>query len=373
MPKQRYAKRKDGRYATTFHGKPVYGKTSKELENKIIELNYLYKTGSICNSNNITFKEYSDRWLKLQQKINPEKSYDRYKRLLKKHINPEIGLIQIKSLKKSNILQLQANMIEKDLKESTNRAISLIKNILNSAIDDNLISKNIANNIKGKTFVKSSRMPLSKEEDFLLLEVAKSHKYGLFFIFMRYCGLRPEEARAITVDDIDIDKQLLKIDKAISFFKDEHGIEKDTKNLVHREVPIIDFIVPYIKDKLQECRKNKTKILFYKQTNPKQYMSKSSYNSCVNSFLYSINKLNKEIHKEEKEVLEIKFIPYQLRHSYCTMLYYAGIGIKEAQDLMGDKNSKMILDVYTHLQKENENSLEKLNNYFDNSQFVVKN
>ena len=372
MPKQKYKKRKDGRYATTFHGKPVYGKSSKELEEKITELKYLYKTGLTFDNNEITFKDYSEKWLILQQKIYPEKSHERSKRLLKNHINPSIGLVKIKALKKSNILQLQADMVEKGLKESVNRSISLIKNILNSAIDDNLISKNVANNIKGKTFTKFERTPLSKEEDYLLLETAKNHKYGLFFLLMRYCGLRPEEVRAITVSDINLDKQILKIDKAISFFRNEQGIEKDTKNLVHREVPILDFMVPYLKDKIKDCKMKKTNFLFYKQSNPKTYMSKSSYNSCVNSFLYSINKLNKEIHKEEKCVESIKFIPYQLRHSYCTMLYYSGIGIKEAQDLMGDKNSKMILDVYTHLQKDNENSLEKLNNYFNNSQIVVK-
>lgn len=378
MAKEKYKPRKDGRYATTFRGKPVYARTSKELEEKIEELNYLYKTGLVFDNNNLTFKDYSSKWLELQKKINPNKSYERESRLLKKYIIPEIGLIQLKSLKKTSILQLQANMISKDLKESTNRAITLVKNILNSAIDDNLVMKNVANNIKGKSFKKDERRPLTKEEDSLLLEVAQTHKFGLFFLFMRYCGLRPEEVRALNIYDINIKEQTVHIDDAISFAVNKQGIKKDTKNLVHRNVPVLDFMMPLVEEAIETSKRKDTSLLFYKQTNPKQHMSQSSYKSCVNSFLVAINQFKKaqeEQHKKENENSEqneyepISFVPYQLRHSYCTMLYYAGIGIKEAQDLMGDKNSKMILDVYTHLQKENENSLEKLNNYFNS---VVK-
>lgn len=364
MPKQKYKQRKDGRYATTFHGKPVYANTSKELENKIIELNYLYKTGSIVDEKKITFKEYSEKWLKLQTEIYPEKSHERSTRLLNNHINPQIGIIQLTSLKKSNILQLQAEMTKKNLTESTNRALALVKVILQSAIDDNLITKNVAINIKGKTYDKEERKPLTEEEDFLLLETSKTNKYGLFFLFMRYCGLRPEEARALTISDINIKKQTINIDKALSYFKSEQGILKDTKNNVHREVPILNFMIPFIETKIEECKKQHTSLLFHKQKNPKEYMSKSSYNSAVNSFMYKLNKNRKT---------KVEFVPYQLRHSYCTMLYYSGIGIKEAQDLMGDKNSKMILDIYTHLQKDNEDTLNKLNFYFDvRSQKIVK-
>lgn len=374
MPKQKYKQRKDGRYATTFHGKPVYANTSKELENKIIELNYLYKTGAIVDEKKITFKDYSEKWLKLQKEIYPEKSHERSTRLLNNHINPQIGIIQLTSLKKSNILQLQAEMTKKNLTESTNRALALVKVILQSAIDDNLITKNVAINIKGKTYDKEERKPLTEEEDFLLLETAKTNKYGLFFLFMRYCGLRPEEARALTISDINIKKQTINIDKALSYSKSEQGMLKDTKNNVHREVPILDFMLPYIETKIEECRKQHTSLLFHKQNNSKEYMSKSSYNSVVKSFMYSLNKLNKNLQKDnKKDILDIKFIPYQLRHSYCTMLYYSGIGIKEAQDLMGDKNSKMILDIYTHLQRNNEDLLNKLNLFYDvRSQKIVK-
>jgi integrase len=49
------------------------------------------------------------------------------------------------------------------------------------------------------------------------------------------------------------------------------------------------------------------------------------------------------------------------RHNYATMLYYAGVPVKDAQILMGHSNIKITLDIYTHLDKNKSNVAEKLN------------
>ncbi len=43
------------------------------------------------------------------------------------------------------------------------------------------------------------------------------------------------------------------------------------------------------------------------------------------------------------------------------MLYYSGITIKKAAALLGHSNTKMIMEVYSHLDEEKEKAVEKLN------------
>lgn len=375
MPEQKYKQRKDGRYRTTFKGEYVYAKSSKKLEEKIAELNYLSKTGLSINDNKITFQKYADNYIDLQKRLNPQQSFSREEGLLKNHIYPEIGIIQIKKLRLTNVKNMKAKMIEKGLTEQVNRALTLVNNILNTAVDDNILFKNVATNIGSYKFKKSERKILTPDEDALLLEAANQNKHGLFFLLIRYCGLRPEEVRALEIDDIDIEKCIIDVSDAISFSKSEQGNRKDTKNLVHREVPILAFLIPHLVLAIETSKKLGTNLLFYKQTNPLQHMSKSAYKSCVNSFMYCVNQLNKkhieeynkqvENEEEQKEVNEIIFVPYQLRHSFCTMLYYAGVSLKEAQSIMGHRSSKMVLDVYTHLKKEEDDSKDKLDTYFN--------
>lgn len=37
------------------------------------------------------------------------------------------------------------------------------------------------------------------------------------------------------------------------------------------------------------------------------------------------------------------------RHNYATMLYYSGISMKKAAQLMGHSDTKIIMEVYAHL------------------------
>ena len=42
------------------------------------------------------------------------------------------------------------------------------------------------------------------------------------------------------------------------------------------------------------------------------------------------------------------------------MLYYSGIGIKEAQELMGHSSADMVYNIYTHLDMEKGKTYNKL-------------
>lgn len=72
----------------------------------------------------------------------------------------------------------------------------------------------------------------------------------------------------------------------------------------------------------------------------------------IDSFLYACDKDKK-----------FKFTCHQLRHSYCSMLYYAGVKIKKDQELMGHSNADMIYNVYTNLDEEKENAEELINDF----------
>lgn len=79
-----------------------------------------------------------------------------------------------------------------------------------------------------------------------------------------------------------------------------------------------------------------------------------------------INKINKAVTTEFKQKMKQKLISgltaHIFRHNYATMLYYSNISIKKAAQMMGHKDIKMIMEVYAHLDEEQENVSEKINN-----------
>lgn len=359
----------DGRYVATatINGKRkfYYGNSPKEVEKKITEAKYLTYQGINIDDNKITFKQWAEKWFEINMSQKEYNTKRNIEILLNNHIFPAIGYIKLKDLKVYNIKKLQKEMLEKGLTSTCNRTITTIKRILNDAIENDIIQKNVAFNIKSVKYDKVEKRPLSIYEDNLFYQVAQYHKYGLFFLILRYAGLRTEEIIPLTVQDIDLKNKRIIINKAVYFEKNTPNI-KTTKNKKSRKVPILDII--YDKLEKQIKGKNNEDLLFAKQTDGNMLTSASA-RWMLDSFLISINQLHEKQEKEKNKKFiltdenRIHFTNHQLRHSYCTMLYYAGIKIKKAQELMGHSSADMVYNVYTHLDEERENVDETLNEY----------
>ena len=50
--------------------------------------------------------------------------------------------------------------------------------------------------------------------------------------------------------------------------------------------------------------------------------------------------------------LRDSFVPYELRHTYCSDLAKRGVDIRVAQKLMGHSSISITADIYTHVQDE---------------------
>ena len=368
-----YTTRKDGRLMkkVTIKGrsKPIYlySKDKDDLEKQYIETMYLNNVNMLTED--IKFKDFAERWLDLNSVGKEYQTINEYKFLLKNHINPNIGYMKLKSIKIYDIKQIMKNM--ESIPTTAKKTLQLIKRILNDAVDNDIIIKNVAQNLKAPKITKNERFPLTLEEDNILL--SSNNKYAPFFILMRYTGMRKEEIVPLTVDDIDFDTNTISINKAVTFVHNQ-PVLKSTKNRRTRYVPILDNIKDLVHSLVDNAGKNK--LLFIKEKDS-QMLTDVAIRRHLDSFLNSINKklkedFEKEQENKKKQNIEIdeeetaptlKFTCHQLRHSYCTMLYYAGVKIKKAQELMGHSSADMVYNIYTHLDEKRENAEELINNY----------
>jgi len=355
MPKykdMKYTVRKDGRLVkkvtTNGKNKYLYDKDEKELYKKYIE--YLHNSyNGIPDLKNVKMKEFSLKWIELNSASKEIRTIEEYTSIINNHIIPALGFKKIKDIKKYDIEQLLSDM--QNTPTTANKTLAYIKRILNDAIDNDIIIKNVANNIKPLKVIKNERKPLTIDEDKIL--ISSTHKYAPFFILMRYTGMRKEEIIPLTVDDVDLKNKTISINKAVVLLHNQ-PIIKTTKNNRIRTIPILDNIYDMVVDLVNN---SKNGLLFVKEKDGKM-LTDVAVRRHLESFLYGINK------NQEKK---ISFTCHQLRHSYCTMLYYANVKIKKAQALMGHSSAAMVYEVYTHLDEQRENADELLNNYIKNN------
>ena len=350
-----YTIRKDGRLMKKkgFKGKSyyLYSDNEKDLYNQYIELNYKLNTDKI-STNKVLFKDYTEKWLKLNSSGKSEATIKEYNYIINSYLVKYFGNEYIDQIKRVDIQRLQSDLLENNHLELAHKCIRYMKTICNEAIIDDYLIKNPCLNIKEPKLIRKEKEILTKEQDDLLLK--SQHKYAPFFRILRYTGMRREEITALTLKDIDIKKKTLSVNKAVSFATNQPKL-KETKNKKSRVIPILDLIYTDFINAINECKEKNSKYLFTKQSDNNMLTQEA------------IRCMTASICKD----LGFKFTPHQLRHSYCTMLYYSGIKIKEAQNLMGHSSAKMVYDLYAHLDAQRSNVSIAINNYL-NSKNVVK-
>lgn len=356
----KYTVRKDGRLVKKViqNGKPIYlySNNKDDLYNQYIEVKYKIQNNQTINKSSLYFKDYAEEWVNLNL-ANKELSTQNSIKNRIKHINEYIGNIKLSNIKPNDIQRMVTELTKKGYKDLTNRSLMDCRRILENAVQNDYIEKNPANGIDKIKYQKSERQTLTIEEDKKVIELALKHKYGLFILLLRFCGLRPEECVALTLNDIDLKNKTISINKAVSLAKNQPQV-KATKNLKNRVLPIPDFLIDNLKIHIASQRENGSQFLFTKEKDKLSMWSKQALKTHLKTFLNDLNKNSDN---------KIHFTYYVLRHSYCTMLYYAGIKVKSAQLLMGHSSAKMVYDIYTHLDEQRENSSNSINNYINNT------
>ena len=370
----RFKKRTDGRYQASIslgvgsNGKIVrkyiYAKTIAELEAKLAESKVLHSKGIDIVNNSMTFKELSELWFKLTKSNKEYNTQVNVRRILELHIYPILGHYTAKNIKTYNIQDLINLLTSKGYTDTARKVLQYIKAILELGVHNDILLKNVAKPVKLPTFKSEPRRVINNFERNVIETVALNHKHGDMIMTFLYTGMRREELIALTKKDVDFDNNCIIINKAINFIHNQ-AVLKATKTKKNRNVPITTKIY-----KILERRCKQSDIYLFPMSNGKM-MSETSFSEAMLSFRKACNdyidELNKTISDKDALNPHIHFTAYTFRHTFCTFLYYSGLGIKEAQEIMGHSSSKMTLDIYTHLDAEqNQNITTKLNYYLNN-------
>ena len=141
-----------------------------------------------------------------------------------------------------------------------------ITQLLDICINDKLIDMVISGQKNKKDKVVRA---LEVEEqqlltDFLVNKSLKECPYKNSFLIQMYMGLRIGEVLALQNTDIDLKHNLLRVDKTLTTDKNEKVIMGETTKTYAgiRDLPIPQFIKPFIIEQMEQGKNNKDNQLF---------------------------------------------------------------------------------------------------------------
>lgn len=350
----RYKKRKDGRYQAQIStgeynakGNPIkiciYARTEAELREKITQARYKASLGEINLDSSVTFGTYAELWLDVSKANRSIKTQSMYSDIIKNHTEL-LKNLKLKDIKQTHI-QKQINSCAEHPRTCEQLKIT-IKQILDKAIIDGLITKNVCVGIEMPRHIKKEKRAFTKAEKEAIKNCQLDVKHRAFLDLLFYTGMRPCEVYALAWSDINLKTDEIKVCKSLTFKGQTPIVTYPKTNNGIRTIPIVQSL----KSSLLSFRGTNISLLLFEGLNG-GYMKKSS---CVALWDYCYREIIKELGYNPH------ITAYFCRHNYATMLYYSNITLKEAVRLLGHADHSMIMRVYAHLDEEQENTKEKL-------------
>ncbi|WP_315167662.1 site-specific integrase [Metaclostridioides mangenotii] len=352
--------------------KDFYGKTQKEVKDKLDEYKRKMALGSTPEDDKITLEQWYYTWLfEYRSKDLKPKSMERYEGIYRNYIkHSEIGKIKLSQLRATHLQKYYNKLLDIDGKpEST--VINLntrIKPCLSEAERHGLIQKNYCKLVKlPKNNKKKEINVLTQNEQRKFLDAIKGHKLEMLYLMALSTGLRIGELLGLKWTDINLINKSLTVKRTIQRVsevtrdgrKSSKLIEQEpkTKNS-YRTIHIPENILIKLKDYNKEQNLQKIKIRDVFQNNDYVFCNEIGLpidDKKPGRNLKSIlNKINIE---------PIKF--HALRHTYATRLFEAGVSPKTVQVLMGHSDISITMDIYTHVMEDVKiDAVEQLNDIF---------
>lgn len=381
----RLKKRADGRYYAQIYlgrdesGKKqyrsVYAKSPSEVKEKETALRLLLGRGLDVLSQRDSFAQWADDWLRVKRAAEiTDKQKSNYERGVKAWKEAFAGF---------EVGQIRADDIERalvDMQENgyAARTVSFyrstIRQIMQRAVG-RVIPSNPVDLVQITQPAQKSekRRALTAEEQQWIWDTP--HRAQPVAVIMMLAGLRRGELAALTWADVDLKERTITVNKTIEYPPNEpprlRHLTKSAAGMRTVDIPqrLSDYMAKLPRDNMLVVHSTKGRVM----TECAWLSLWGSYMRLLNIKYGTRTPADLERMKQPGQRKFDMTIPHitlhWLRHTFCTLLYLAGVDVVQACAQMGHADVTTTLKIYTHLDAiHKRKSVDKLDLYLSDSQ-----
>ena len=323
----------------TFEGKryTVRGKTEKEaimkMANKLRDL----EEGRVVVSGNMTVRAWANECIETYKTDQKEVTHKKYVSRVNHCILQYIGDRTLKSIKPIDIQNVMKHQ-DGNSQYQMNQVRQALQFIFRTAKANKLIAEDPTEGMKKpKNGTKTERRSMFRSEEEHFLKVCVEQRFRVFCL-MYYCGLRSSEAREAMGKDIT--------------FITENGAVYHVLHVRGTKTGNADRNVP-IPEEFYEAIKSTPKFSHIAPNQSGKKHDEKSFQRAFNSLRRAMNiSMGCKTYRNQllpPYPLADDFVPYCLRHTYCTNLCRKKVDIRIAKYLMGHSDIRLTANIYTHV------------------------
>lgn len=202
------------------------------------------------------FGQWAASWLQSIKGTVKDNTYNlTYLNSVNNHLIPYFGKMNLSDIKQIDI-QIFFNKKSSTLSHETQKKLRMcLSSIFESAVDNELIYRNPCRNIKLVGKKSGEKNIYTQHQVNMIMDYAKTHRYGLEIIMLLTYGLRRGELLGIRWEDVDLENKVLHIRHAVTDVQDPETrkmkiVVDDPKTAFSvRDLPLTDEIAAMIINK----------------------------------------------------------------------------------------------------------------------------
>ena len=320
--------------------KTVYGKTEREVRNKLKELQVQALAGNLHNDKKPkipTIFQYAEKMMDEQLALNEirQSSYDRKMETLK--MLSDISYKQLDEVSEDDLIAFFKTQLDYS-QSCINKMYQLLGAVFIKAVNRKIIEDNPLREIKRPKSNKKT-IPvraLTVEEQKKLLNVLKNEdvRYSDIMLLSMFTGMRIGECCALMVEDIDLVEKTITVSKTVARGKYGRNVLNETKTTAGmRKLHLSDDIFEFLKS----CIGNKDKGLLFLSSN-QNLVTTNQVNYSYAAALKAYDIVDTSVYG--------RVDLHSLRHTYATRCIESGMPAKVLQKLLGHTDINITLNTY---------------------------
>jgi len=357
-----------------------YGRTRAEAEAARDQYKEFKKAGLSYSDRKMTLNEWVDRWIALY-KVDVD-DYGPYI----KRLRTDLGKLELRGIREGELVESLAKYAGKS-KSGATKYRMIVKQVFHRAYRNHLILDDPAEDLELPEVTEGTHRALERWEIDCIMDHWREYPAGRWAMVMLFCGLRRGEMIALDWSAVDMKEKTLTVRAAVSFKKNEKTVKDHTKtDAGMRTLPISSPLYEMLSETPEKDRVGCVCLSAGGRPISKDTVRKnwSTYCRAMTNILNGRPALQPGNHRKEKAAKEAAAAKAQgldpapeneiifdcdmhdLRHTYATMLFEAGIEAKDAQYYLGHADLRMTTELYTHLTEERKKkTLAKVTGYLD--------
>lgn len=324
--------------------KYFYGKTQKEVQDKINEALYEQQRGMLATGSNATMQEYLEDWLEKTHKHTVRLgTYLNYQKLLRNYLVPGLGKVKLQKLTAPQVQAFYSATLEKGLSPKTVTNIhGLLHKALDNAVRWNIVSRNVCDAVTPPRVPRKELNFLTQDQAATLLQEVKANKLEALLTVAVTTGLRRGELLALRWQDINFELGTIQVKRAVSYHQVYGYVESEPKtSRSRREIMLASFVVDVLTKHQQQQLEQRLAV-------GGDWTDKNLVFTNATGDFYSPSTLVKAFRRFLKKVglPDMRF--HDLRHSAATILLTMKVHPKVVQEILGHSQITTTMDIYSH-------------------------